>query len=93
MVKESDITSSLLVNSTSGEPQGSHSGPVYFSIFANVINQVFQSCKVLLFVDDPKVLKTVVLLTVSALFLSNTFEFFCFMVLNVAKCKVMKYTS
>ncbi|RVE41474.1 hypothetical protein evm_013878 [Chilo suppressalis] len=40
---------------TSGVPQGSHLGPLFFNIFINDVSQCFQNSKFLLFADDTKI--------------------------------------
>lgn len=49
---------SRLVPVTSGVPQGSHLGPLFFSIFINDVKQILSS-KILLYADDLKIYRSV----------------------------------
>lgn len=86
---------SIIVNS--GVPQGSHLGPILFSLFINDLPNVIECCNVLMYADDVKI------------FLSynessdmfnlqqdlNKFHMWCnfnLMELNLKKCKHMRFS-
>lgn len=88
---------SRLYYADSGVPQGSHLGPILFSLFINDIVTKLQNSKCSLFADDLKIFKTVNCLTDASLLQSDLSKVqqWCtenFMVLNSQKCYHIKFT-
>jgi hypothetical protein len=82
---------------TSGVPQGSHLGPLFFIIYLNDIADIFKSSKFIAYADDLKIWKVVndekdsVALQedINRLYLyCNQNDLF----LNTSKCKIVSYT-
>lgn len=88
---------SLPANVTSGVPQGSHLGPLFFVAFINdLISEL--TCPCLLYADDLKVFRTIDNLadTVSLQSDIETIDKWCYdnhMFLNVKKCFVISFTN
>jgi hypothetical protein len=89
-------SASHLFRATSGVPQGSHIGPLLFTIFVNDVIDCFEFAKCLLFADDMKIFATVAnvfdcnklqndLNRLSNWSTSNK------LLLNVSKCKVLSF--
>ena len=82
------------VLATSGVPQGSHMGPVLFSLFINDVKSCFRSSKILLYADDLKMYGRV---QPGGDYLQSDldrFVYWCsenFLKINVAKCKAISF--
>lgn len=81
----------------SGVPQGSHLGPILFSIFVNDICDHIKNCQFLLFADDLKIFRPIKSLSDVALVQTdlNNVERWCRsngMTLNVNKCFFIRFT-
>lgn len=86
-----------LIQITSGVPQGSHIGPLLFSIFINDVSKCFIHSEYLLYADDLKIFKKIHSNTDIEAFQSdlNRFESYCsdnFLFLNVKKCNHITFT-
>lgn len=88
---------SHVINVTSGVPQGSHLGPLLFTLFINDLPSALQYCKSLMYADDVKLLLAFKnpddqsLLQIDI----NNFTTWCninLMDLNTNKCKYMVFT-
>lgn len=85
------------INVSSGVPQGSHIGPVLFTLFINDLPQVVQYCNILMYADDVKILLTYNDFSDYNLLqndLNNLFSW-CklnLMDLNLEKCKHMRFS-
>lgn len=88
---------SEVINASSGVPQGSHLGPILFSLFVNDISSVFKHCRFLLFADDLKIYLRVENAS-DCIGLQNdldNLESWCslnLMELNISKCKILSFT-
>lgn len=86
-----------LVTVTSGVPQGSHIGPLLFSIFINDISSCLNDCKFLLYADDLKIYRTVTSLN-DALKIQTALDHlvkYCklnYLILNVNKCNQITFS-
>ena len=82
------------VFATSGVPQGSHMGPVLFSLFINDVKSCFRSSKILLYADDLKMYGRV---QPGGDYLQSDldrFVYWCsenFLKINVSKCKAISF--
>lgn len=81
----------------SGVPQGSHLGPILFSVFINDITSAIKNCKFSLFADDLKIFRTVKTTTdiqqiQDDLDRVNTWCKHNGMIMNPKKCFHIKYT-
>lgn len=81
----------------SGVPQGSHLGPILFSVFINDISNHINHCKFSLFADDLKIYRPINSFSDMALLQTdlNNIAQWCHsnsMVLNVNKCFYIKFT-
>ena len=82
---------------TSGVPQGSHLGPILFSLFINDLPKVIKFCNILMYADDVKIFYSYKQYVEHAYLQSdlNNFVLWCnhnLMELNVKKCKFMRYS-
>lgn len=80
----------------SGVPQGSHLGPVLFTLFINDVPSIIQHSKVLMYADDLKIFLSFKHVNEHSLLQSdiNNFSRWCIinlMELNTKKCKVMSF--
>jgi ribonucleases P/MRP protein subunit RPP40 len=80
---------------SSGVPQGSHLGPILFSLFVNDVS-IFQNSKCLLYADDLKLFRQVqstndTLLLQSDLSILSTWCKKKMLTLNINKCSVMRF--
>lgn len=94
-VKISDSVSRK-IKVTSGVPQGSHLGPLWFILFIDDVVDCFSHCEVLIYADDIKIFKTIHSLSDVTDFQSDLDRFtnWCssnMMVLNYRKCKSMTF--
>lgn len=85
---------SMLINVTSGVPQGSHLGPLLFNLFVNDVVHIFKHVKCLIYADDMKLFMTVKTLSDASNFQQDLVLFcnWCTnndLCLNVPKCKHM----
>lgn len=85
------------INVLSGVPQGSHIGPVLFSLFINDLPHVIEYCNILMYADDVKIFITYNEYsdhTLLQMDLNNLFSW-CklnLMDLNLKKCKHMRFS-
>ena len=85
------------INVLSGVPQGSHLGPLLFSLFINDLPTVIKSSNILMYADDVKIFLSYNQL-LQQNFLQTDLNFFyewCnvnLMELNLKKCKVMRFS-
>ena len=84
-------------NVTSGTPQGSHLGPLFFIIFINDLAKEVKHCEVLFYADDMKLFRSVSDNLDSLLIQEdlNRVQAWCIrnnLNLNVAKCGVMTFS-
>lgn len=90
-------TTSKSINVNSGVPQGSHLGPILFSLFINDLPGVIYNCNVLMYADDVKIFLSYKKSS-EMLNLQHDLENFynwCninLMNLNLAKCKHMRFS-
>lgn len=89
---------SRIYNAESGVPQGSHLGPVLFSLFIDDITAVIKHCKFSLFADDLKIYAKIHSLTDSTLIQHDLNRLQCWcevnhMVINPKKCFFIKFTK
>lgn len=88
---------SNIINVISGVPQGSHIGPVLFSLFINDLPHALKFCKTLMYADDVKIFLTYNEFSDHELLqidLDNLF-IWCnlnLMDLNLKKCKHMRFS-
>lgn len=95
-VKYRDVTSSN-INVLSGVPQGSHLGPLLFTLFINDLPTALQFSKSLMYADDVKILFSFNNRCTQSLLQAdiNNFTTWCdinLMDLNINKCKYMVFT-
>lgn len=80
---------------TSGVPQGSHIGPILFSLFVNDVASCFESSRFLLYADDLKIFGTLKADSARALQGDlDRFTSWCssnMLRLNISKCKTMSF--
>ena len=87
---------SRCIDAVSGVPQGSHLGPVLFSLFVNDIVNVIHSSEILLFADDVKIFKCIGSLNDCLALQADlyNFEMWCEcnkLELNIPKCKLITF--
>lgn len=85
------------INVLSGVPQGSHLGPLLFTLFINDLPSVIQHSNTLMYADDVKIISTLNNLNHQSLMQNdiNRLSLWCsinLMELNVKKCKYMIFT-
>ena len=88
---------SRCIDAVSGVPQGSHLGPVLFSLFVNDIVNVIHSSEILLFADDVKIFKCIGSLNDCLALQADlyNFEMWCEynkLELNIPKCKFITFS-
>ena len=91
-VQFNDILSSNVINVTSGVPQGSHLGPLLFTLFINDLPSIIANSNILMYADDVKLFLPINQLTSSYL---NCLLEWCNcnrLFLNCSKCKVMSFS-
>jgi hypothetical protein len=84
------------ISVTSGVPQGSHLGPLLFSVFVNDIETILRGSKLLLFADDCKIFRAIGTVSDAESFQNDLkgLETWCTkneMDLNATKCKVITF--
>lgn len=82
---------------TSGVPQGSHLGPLFFLMFINDLPECIQNCEILLYADDAKIFYSYDDVTGSDVLQSDISNLcdWCdnnYLSLNVKKCKMLTFT-
>lgn len=87
---------SRAINVSSGVPQGSHLGPLLFSLFINDLPQVITSSNILMYADDVKVFLSYCQTSDQQLLQKDldSISNWCeknFMQLNLKKCKYMRF--
>lgn len=81
----------------SGVPQGSHLGPILFSLFINDLPSSIKHCNILMYADDVKIFRSSNQLSEFMLFQSDLDSFYVWCVtnlmdLNFNKCKQMRFS-
>lgn len=82
---------------TSGVPQGSHLGPILFSLFINDLPNVLNFCNILMYADDVKIFLSFSKFLDHIYLQSDLNNFFLWcsinlMELNLKKCKLMRFS-
>lgn len=92
-----DNTISNEICASSGVPQGSHLGPLLFSLFINDLPLVMKHCNILMYADDVKMFLSYKLSSDGAYLQQDLNSFYAWckynqMELNLKKCKHMRFS-
>lgn len=85
------------INVTSGVPQGSHLGPLFFIMYINDLPDYIQNCDILLYADDAKIFYSYCDEHGCDILQSDFFNLcrWCdsnYLTLNINKCKILTFT-